>query len=85
MMILALNPLQIAPMLQHLKCFHYIMAKSSFVSCGSAISLLLKLSFIANACFSLQIHWDPMSCLCKTAIKVLESNSVGTEYVLSEG
>lgn len=80
-----LNLLQIAPMLQCFKCFEYIMAKSSFVSCGSAVSLWLKLCFTANTCFSLQRHWEPVSYLCKTTMKVLESISVGTECVPYEG
>lgn len=54
------------------------MEKSSFVSCGSAVSLGLKRCFIANACFSLQIPWDPVSPLCKTTIELLECSSVGT-------
>lgn len=38
-------------MLQQLKCFHYIMAKSSFVSCSSVISPGLKLCFVAMLAF----------------------------------
>lgn len=37
-----------------LKCSHYIMAKSSFVCCGSAILMWLMFCFIENVCFSLQ-------------------------------